>query len=990
MTTDRLGLGLGPDRPTLRAIVPFIALMVVSLAVIAAPARLWREPESILALGVFALAVLVQIVAMRRDRRTWLEPVGSWVYFLGVLLLLIASDGSNIGLGVLVMLPLIWLAMYGTRPDLVVGVLLTLTALGLPLWIADPSVITFADVRVAVLLMALAVVVAPLVHSVVRTIRGSEQRARELTQQLGGIMDGASLTALISTDARGVITSFSRGAELMLGYTSDEIIGRSSALLHDADEVAAVAAELGVVTGLPVAQLLADRRAPARTWTYWTRTGARIFVRLVVTRLTADDGTTTGYLAVATDCTDEVRARRALDESEARWRVVMDHLPDATVIVVDEELQVQLTAGAGAMRQGLGDATGQNLTQFMKSENIAVIGPLVGQALRGAEGRAELSATRTGHEHDIWVSPLPSTLGSGSEAVILARDISEQRTRERELTRARDGAERLFVDAPQGIVVLSSEGVVTVVNPAFAAMIGRDATTLVGSDLRQLGSPEDKALSKHLKDLTSNHSGRSKAEWRIVAPDTAIIEVALSSTLLPGRDGEPDQILMNVTNISDRHRLEEQMVHLSEHDPLTGLVNRKRFAVELSSHLEFCRRYGFRGALLLIDLDHFKEVNDTLGHNTGDELIVSLSGVLRGTVRGTDTVCRLGGDEFGVLLQETDRAGAELVAESIVTRVRQFAQSHDGIHRNITASVGLVMIDERTASADDLLSAADMTMYDAKDAGRDQWAVLDYELFDSPRTGARMAWNSRIERALENDDFELHLQPIWDMKLEKVTGAEALLRLADGPELVYPSRFLYVAEHTGLITKVDEWVLNRSVEILKRLQGLEPSFHLEVNVSGKSIGGSSLEKTLISALNHHDVDPTGLVLEITETAAVADIAAARAFAQRVTAIGCRFALDDFGAGFGSFYYLKHLLFDYVKIDGEFVSTCHLSPTDRAIVHAIVGIAHGLGKRTIAEFVCDPAILDVIRAEGVDFAQGYQIGKGIPEAEFIETFLRPTS
>ncbi len=172
---------------------------------------------------------------------------------------------------------------------------------------------------------------------------------------------------------------------------------------------------------------------------------------------------------------------------------------------------------------------------------------------------------------------------------------------------------------------------------------------------------------------------------------------------------------------------------------------------------------------------------------------------------------------------------------------------------------------------------------------------------------------------------------------------------------------------------------------LKRLQQLQPDFRLEVNVSGKSIGDPDLERTIIESLRENEVDPRGLVLEITETAAVADVEAARAFAERVTALGCSFALDHFGAGFGSFYYLKHLLFDYVKIDGEFVANCHVNPTDRAIVHSIVGIAHGLGKRAIAEFVSEPAILEVMREEGVDFVQGHHIGKPTSVEEFVDSF-----
>lgn len=205
---------------------------------------------------------------------------------------------------------------------------------------------------------------------------------------------------------------------------------------------------------------------------------------------------------------------------------------------------------------------------------------------------------------------------------------------------------------------------------------------------------------------------------------------------------------------------------------------------------------------------------------------------------------------------------------------------------------------------------------------------------------------------MRNDDLTLHLQPILDLASGTVIGAEALLRLSDGPDLIYPDRFLYVAERTGLIKKVDQWVLRHSIELLKRLQQLQPDFRLEVNVSGKS---------------------------------VADVQAARAFAERVTALGCSFALDDFGAGFGSFYYLKHLLFDYVKIDGEFVANCHVNPTDRAIVHSIVGIAHGLGKRAIAEFVSEPAILEAMREEGVDFVQGYHIGKSTSVEEFVDSF-----
>jgi EAL domain-containing protein (putative c-di-GMP-specific phosphodiesterase class I) len=291
--------------------------------------------------------------------------------------------------------------------------------------------------------------------------------------------------------------------------------------------------------------------------------------------------------------------------------------------------------------------------------------------------------------------------------------------------------------------------------------------------------------------------------------------------------------------------------------------------------------------------------------------------------------------------------------------------------------------------ASDILALADMTMYDAKDAGRNQYAVLDEDCSQQPRSGARLEWKSRIEQALEKDEFVLHLQPVQDLRTGEIHAAEALLRLRDGDGLVLPSEFIHIAERAGLMPAVDAWVVEHAVEMLTGLRALSPTFLLEVNLSGLSIGNPETERVIVESLRRHDVDPAGLILEITETAAVADVVAAREFAERMTDLGCKFALDDFGAGFGSFYYLKHLLFDFVKIDGEFVSGCHRSDVDRTILRSIVGIARDLGKQTVAEYVCEPAVLDVVRAEGVDHAQGFLVGEPVPYDEFVARFLTPT-
>ena len=241
--------------------------------------------------------------------------------------------------------------------------------------------------------------------------------------------------------------------------------------------------------------------------------------------------------------------------------------------------------------------------------------------------------------------------------------------------------------------------------------------------------------------------------------------MALSSRLLrrTGSD-DLDIVLVNVVDVSERRRYQDRLAHLVDHDVLTGLANRRRFDTELQRHLERCRRYGHNGAVLLLDLDNFKQVNDTLGHNAGDELIVTIGGLLRRSVRDTDVVARLGGDEFAVLLTDGDQAGAQRVGRDVVERIREHAATLDGVRRRVTASVGAVTFQAASEHAADILALADMTMYDAKEAGRDRVAAPPGgRARGPPRFAARLQWQSRIEEALEHDRFELHLQPIMNL-----------------------------------------------------------------------------------------------------------------------------------------------------------------------------------------------------------------------------------
>ncbi|MGZ4436947.1 MAG: sensor domain-containing protein [Nocardioidaceae bacterium] len=974
-------------RPSLRTTAPFLLCALVGIGTLALPPYDTRPWQWLVVVPLVGAGVVLHTVALHRDHRSWVDPAAAYLFLGIVVVLRDGSDGGTTsGLAPLLVLPVLWLAIYGTRRDLVGIAAVTATAFVVPVVAVGAPAYPASDWRRGVLWIAIALVVAPVVQRVVASWQEELHRQQSTAARLRSVTDGAVLSSLVTTDLDGTITTFGVGAELLLGFRAGAVVGRPVVgVLHDPDEVAEVAAELGVEPGFAVFAALAGRTAPSRIWTYVRADGDRIAVRLALTELRDEDGVLTGYLGLAVDVTEAIRAQDELARTEQRLRVFMEHLPDTTVLVVDADLRVDLVTGAGALRHGLLGAADRPLRE-VAGANATILEGMVRAALRGEEGIAELNATNTGAAHEVLVTPLPSD--GRPEALVLARDVSRDRERELELRRAKDRAERMFADAPQGVALLSIDGSVRQVNPALCTLLDRTEDEMLGRGLSSFGdNPLDRAVARHLHDLTSGASGPSVVEWTARTPEGRRVFVTLSSTVLRSVDDE-DLILVNVTDVSDRHGFEEQLAHLADHDPLTGLANRRRFDAELTRHLDYCQRYGPIGAVVMLDLDHFKEVNDTLGHGAGDELIVAMAEVLGRGVRGTDVVARLGGDEFAVLLPQADRTGAEIVAQGIVERVRGHVRTLEGSMRKVTASVGVVVIDRANEDPSELMAAADMTMYDAKEAGRDGYAVLDYAAYQQPRTGARMEWQNRIENAIENDLLVLHLQPILDLATDTVTGAEVLVRMVDGDEVVPPSRFLPIAERTGQIVDLDCWVIEHSIALLRDIRAVDPDFRLEVNVSGRSIGHPALERAVLGALDEHGVAADGLVLEITETSAVADVETARRFAERMARAGCEFALDDFGAGFGSFYYLKHLDFDYVKIDGEFVANVHANPADRLILNSIVGVARGLGKKTVAEFVGEQAVLDVVRAEGVDLAQGYFVGMPVPVADFLATLARP--
>jgi EAL domain-containing protein (putative c-di-GMP-specific phosphodiesterase class I) len=364
-------------------------------------------------------------------------------------------------------------------------------------------------------------------------------------------------------------------------------------------------------------------------------------------------------------------------------------------------------------------------------------------------------------------------------------------------------------------------------------------------------------------------------------------------------------------------------------------------------------------------------------------MIGRVGSLLNDRLRETDVVARLGGDEFAVLLPSADEEQARLVGEDIVKAIRtQSVQLSKERSLRLTACVGVALFGEGyEVGHEAVLVNADIAMYEAKEAGRDRCVLLAATEGPQTQMRARLTWSERIRTALEEDGFELYQQPILDIRKNEVTHHELLVRLpGDSGELIPPGTFLYIAEQFGLIQAIDRWVLGQATQLLKRLHSQGDPVTLSVNLSGASITDASLLELVEDEIRTTGIDPRALIFEVTETAAIVNIEKARRFAERLGELGCAFALDDFGAGFGSFYYLKHLPVDYLKIDGDFIRQLPASKPDQLTVKAIVQIAHGLGKRTVAEFVGDEATVSLLRRYGVDYAQGYHTGRPLAVAE----------
>jgi len=450
--------------------------------------------------------------------------------------------------------------------------------------------------------------------------------------------------------------------------------------------------------------------------------------------------------------------------------------------------------------------------------------------------------------------------------------------------------------------------------------------------------------------------------------------VEVSVAAIHSHSGDNIGAVIVIDDVSDALRMAEKMSYLASHDPLTGLVNRGEFELRLKSALKEAIRYKVEHVLCYIDLDRFKVVNDTVGHLAGDQLLVQLTALLQSSMRGSDTLARLGGDEFGVLLSRCKLSDAVNIAENIRKVVRQFRFSWEGKTFEIGASIGVVAIDECSGSLQEILSAVDSACYVAKEQGRNRVQVFKPDDENLSKRKSEMELSHRIRQALEENRIRLWMQRIFSTndKRKDEHYVEIFVRMLDQDgNIAPPGIFLGAAERYQIMPDIDRWVVEHAFKYVR--DGMLPNGLYDtcfINLSGQSLTDPDFLGFVTQMFSQYKIAPQQICFELTETAAIHNLAEAMQFFSHLRKKGCRFALDDFGSGLSSFAYLKNLPVDFIKIDGQFIKDITSNVVDEAMVTAINNIGHALGIEIIGEYVENDNTFKVVKNLGLDFVQGY--------------------
>ncbi|NNG12081.1 MAG: EAL domain-containing protein, partial [Halobacteria archaeon] len=662
---------------------------------------------------------------------------------------------------------------------------------------------------------------------------------------------------------------------------------------------------------------------------------------------------------------------RRLGEQETHMRAVVDNAAEGIIATNEQGLIETFNPAAEKL-------FGYLATEICQRSIKSLLPDLVDDEnrLRPLDSESELRGVhRNGAPMQMSVRTSEMHINGRRMFTCLVADVTRRKTIERQLKEAETRYRDLVETAHDLVWTMDAHGCLTYINRASLTVYGLEPEAMLQRKLHEFRSPDHPPIDKEaIEELLQ---GKEQVQFETVHLDSESKPhfLSFSAKTHTDKNGKVIRISGTARDITEQKAFQHQLSYHAEHDSLSGLFNRNYFQQELDRTVARVARNGSACALFYFDLDQFRYINDTIGHPAGDRLLVEVAALLSSHVREGDLLARFGGDEFTLLLYNIDKRDVLRAAENFRTLCDDYKFIEEGKPFNITCSIGVAMIDPSVATAEEALSHADLACNMAKKQGRNRAKL--YNPADSDKAGmaADMGWATRVREMLEHDRFQLVYQPIVSVASGQVIDYEVLVRMiCDDGQIILPGGFMPAAERFGLIHSVDRWIVSRAIRQLSELhvQGRNTSF--SINLSGKAFEDVGLLPLIQEMLASTGLEPTLVTFEITETAAIANLAAAEEFIGALKDIGCQFALDDFGSGFSSFAYLKHLPVDKLKIDGGFVKGMAHSSVDQAMVESMNQVAHALGKQTIAECVENEETLQILGQMGIDRAQGNYIGR----------------
>jgi len=689
------------------------------------------------------------------------------------------------------------------------------------------------------------------------------------------------------------------------------------------------------------------------------------------------------------DITDRKLAENALRESEERYRLLVERMREG-LVQADNDGVLQFVNDRfcemlGYTREELVGAKGELLLAY--AEDVSLMREKTRMRMRHIADQYEVRVRRKDGTV-VWLeiggAPVVDAAGNVVGSIGVHNDVTERRMAE-EALRESEARYRLMAENSTDMISrTSTNGILLYASDACRRLLGYDPSELVGRSIYDFIFEVDREEVRYLSSLI-HESGPTTFAYRVEKKDGSLVWFETTSrSVRDALTGKIREIVGVSRDVTERKRVEEQIEYQAYHDALTGLPNRRLFRDRLTVALAHARRLKNPLAVMFLDLDRFKVVNDTLGHSTGDELLKAIAARLQASLREEDSIARMGGDEFTVLLADLKTPDdAAKIAQKVLDTVALPLQI-DGTELFITTSIGIALFPSDGDTAEILLANADHAMYRAKDAGRNSYQLFTPAM--NSRALERLSLENDLRHALERGELQLHYQPQINIVSGRVMGVEALLRWnRPGFGLVSPMDFIPIAEETRLIVPIGEWVLREACRQAKAWQGDRPAgFRMAVNLSPRQFQHSDLPQVIASALELSGLAPGDLELEITESLAMQNTSRTISTLHRLREMGVQIAIDDFGTGHSSLNYLRSFPIDSVKIDQEFVQEIEASAPDRAIVSAVIGMARGLRLRVTAEGVETDHQLAFLREQGCEEVQGFLFGEPVPATAFQPT------